>query len=145
MTWLAITQGLLTSIIAIITTYIAYQQYRATKLKIMMDRYDRRLKVYQETHRFITMVNTDSNPDLREMFEFENATAEADFIFPPEIRVYLDEVFSHANKLRLANKQYNKSGHDHYMVTEAIDEHTRWFIDQPRAIKEKFKPHMDIS
>jgi hypothetical protein len=54
--WLQIAQGLLTPAIALITTYIAWQQWNATKLKMKMERYDRRLKIYQETHKFISEV-----------------------------------------------------------------------------------------
>lgn len=152
--WLAITQGALTSVIAIITTYIAVQQWKATNLKMRIERYDRRLKIYQETHKFITIVTSEVNPELREMFAFETATAEADFIFPPEIRVYLDEIFFHANKLRLANTQAQRysrtrvSEYDHNMINEtfdAMDEHVRWFMDQPQVAKEKFKPYMDLT
>lgn len=72
--WLAILQGLLTPMIAIITTYIAVQQYRASMLKMRIDRYDRRLKIYQETHKFITAVTSELDLEIRQLFEFETAT-----------------------------------------------------------------------
>ena len=84
--WLQVAQGLLTPLIAIITTYIAWQQWQATKLKMKMERYERRLKIYQDTHKFISEVIQDVKPQLPQMFGFYSATAEADFIFPPTIR-----------------------------------------------------------
>lgn len=151
--WLVILQGLLTPMIAIVTTYIAVQQYRASMLKMRIDRYDRMLKIYQETHKFITLVTSESDLEIRQLFEFETATAEADFIFPPEIRVYLNEIFTRANKLRVANRLYDKyesqvtppRGYDHEINCETMHEHLMWFTDQPQVAKNKFKPYMDLT
>ncbi|WP_243295287.1 hypothetical protein [Geothrix mesophila] len=150
--WLQIAQGLLTPLIAIITTYIAWQQWRATKLKMNLDRYERRLKIYQESHNFIAEINRDVKPELSEMFGFYSATAEADFVFPPLIREYLDELFSHANLLHSANAQYRDiyqppppPDYNHKEVCDTIAEHTRWFMEQPKLAKDKFKPFLNIS
>ncbi len=149
--WLQIAQGLLTPLIAIITTYIAWQQWQATKLKMKMERYERILNIYQETHKFISEVIRDLKPQLVQMFGFYSATAEADFILPPPIREYLDEVFSHANKLRSANDQYRDytqeihPDYDHNKVCEEMKEHSQWFLAQPKIAKEKFKPYLDLT
>ena len=39
---------MLTPIIAVVATYIAWQQWNTNKQKLILDRYDRRLKVYEE-------------------------------------------------------------------------------------------------
>lgn len=147
--WLELAQGALTPLIAIITTYIAWQQWRATRLRSVMDRYERRLKIYQETHKFIAKVIRNTKPELPDMFGFYSATAEADFIFPDEIREYLDKVFSHANLLHLANVQYETQpkppDYDHKTICDAIHGLTLWFVDQPKIAKEKFKPFLNIS
>lgn len=148
--WLQIAQGLLTPMIAIITTYIAWQQWKAKQLKMKMERYERRLKIYQETHRFISEVARELNPTHAQMFGFDSATAEADFIFPIGIRQYLDELFEHANQLHAAKAQYRDytqeqpSGYDHKKVCEDIKRHSEWFINQPKVAKEKFKPFLEI-
>lgn len=41
-----LSSGLLTPIIAIVATYIAYQQWKTNKQKLVLDRYDRRLRIY---------------------------------------------------------------------------------------------------
>jgi hypothetical protein len=95
--------ALLTPLIAIITTYIAWQQWKGNQLKLKLDRFDRRLLIYQEV---VKMLKTCANGEIREfsvILEFGAATAEADFIFGPEIRQYLDEISTRAAKLRSAN------------------------------------------
>ena len=46
-----ISTALLTPIIAIIATYIAYQQWKTNQLKLNLERYDRRLEVYEEVRK----------------------------------------------------------------------------------------------
>ena len=149
--WLQIAQGLLTPLIAIVTAYIAWQQWNATKLKMRIERYERRLRVYQATHRFILEVVTTTKPEITQMFGFYSETAEADFIFPPQVRKYLDEVFSHANQLNLANTLYRPlgdsppEGYDHAEVCQSQIFHKAWFNDQAPLAKEVFKPFLDLS
>jgi len=130
-------QCFLTPIIAVIAVYITYQQWKTAKLKVDMDRYDRRLKIYQETQGFIYAVMRDVAPETLQMVKFRVDTAEADFIFPKEIKKYLDEIYSHAKELMIANNK--KSGEDIYNIS-------CWFADQVEKdiVKEKFKPFLTI-
>ncbi|WP_243318100.1 hypothetical protein [Geothrix paludis] len=149
--WLQVLQGLLTPLIALITTYIAWQQWRAAELKINMDRYERRLAIYQATHRFISSVIQTAKPDINEMFGFYAATAEADFLFPDEVRQYLDAAFSHANHLHTANLQYcdytmePPPNYNHRQVVDTMHENLTWFTEQPAAAKALFKKYLSIT
>jgi hypothetical protein len=151
---ISILQGLLTPLIAIIATYIAYQQWQGNKLKLKMERYDRRLRVYQEV---VTMLRTCANGELREfsaIIVFGAVVAEADFLFGPEIRQYLDEISTRAAKLRSANVQYKDFkqpipvGYDHEKIVSEIGAHTNWFVEQlveKSVAKNKFAKYLDIS
>ena len=46
-TTLAISDALLTPTIASIGAYIAWQQWKAYNLKLKLDRYDRRVRIYE--------------------------------------------------------------------------------------------------
>jgi len=59
----SVLSALLTPLIAIITTYIAYQQWQGNKLKLKMERYERRLRVYQE---MVKMLKQCANGEIRE-------------------------------------------------------------------------------
>lgn len=150
-TWLQITQGLLTSLILVIATYIAYQQYKTNQRKFDLDRYDRRLKVYQETRKFISMVSRDFKVSVPDLFNFYASTAEADFLFSPHIREYIDEIFSRANTLNTANTMYRDDtqppleGYDHKAVCDSMHEQEKWFLEQPKIALEKFKVFLDVS
>jgi hypothetical protein len=145
-------QGLLTPVIAIITTYIAWQQWRGNKQKLKMDGYGRRLHVYQEV---VKMLKQCANGEIREfsiILEFGAATAEADFLFGPEIREYLDEISTRAAKLRSANVQYRDfkqtvaENYDHEKIVNEISTQTAWFVEQLVGFlaKNKFGQYLNI-
>ncbi len=150
---ITILQGLLTPLIAIITTYIAWQQWKGNKLRLKMDKYDRCLRVYQEV---VKMLKQCANGEIREfsvILNFGAATAEGDFLFGPEIRQYLDEISTRAAKLRSANVQYRDlhqplpAGYDHEKIVNEIGTQTAWFVEQLVGFvaKNKFGKYLNIS
>jgi hypothetical protein len=140
-------------LIAIITTYIAWQQWKGNQLKLKLDRYERRLRIYQEV---VKMLKTCGNGELREfavIIDFGAATAEADFLFGPEIRQYIDEISSRAGKLRSANVQYKDYtqpvpvGYDHEKIVSEMNVQANWFVDQLVGFvaRDEFRQYLTIS
>jgi hypothetical protein len=151
---ISIFQGLLTPLIAIIATYIAYQQWQGNKLKLKMERYERRLGVYQEVAKMLKLC---ANGEIREfsvIVDFGAATAEGDFLFGPEIREYINEISIRAAKLRSANVQFKDytqpvpAGYDPEKIVNEISTQTAWFVDQlveKSVAKNKFGKYLNIS
>jgi hypothetical protein len=52
--------ALLTPLVALVTTYIAVQQYRANKLKIKLDLFEKRYAVYDGAKQFILLAVRDA-------------------------------------------------------------------------------------
>jgi len=153
MATVSVLSALLTPLIAIITTYIAWQQWKGNQLKLKMDRYERRLRIYQEV---VKMLKTCANGEIRELsviLEFGAATAEADFLFGPEIRQYLDEISTCAAKLRSANARYRDfkqplpADYDPEKIVNEIGTQTAWFVEQLIGFvaKNKFGKYLNIS
>ena len=64
-----ISKALLTPIIAIVTVYIAYQQWKTNELKLKLEKYDRRLRVYEEVIKILRdlelkILRTDEHGDI---------------------------------------------------------------------------------
>ena len=53
--------ALLTPTIAIVTTYIAIQQWRGEKSRHNLNSYDKRIKAYEEVVRYLTVVQQEAN------------------------------------------------------------------------------------
>jgi len=151
-TAIKILQGLLTPVIALLAIYIAWQQWQVNERKYQLDLYERRLRVYQEVVAFLRRVLRDFKPEITELQAFAASTAEADFIFDPDIPAYLDEIYKRALALRSASNQYRDMfqpvppGYDHKKIVDEMHEQEMWFTDQlgAGATKQKFKEYLDV-
>ncbi len=132
--WLQILQGLLTPVIGLTTLYIAWQQWRMSERKSILDRYERRLQIYQRIVEMLRLTVRDSKPELVDLLKFSVDTAEADFLFGEEIPKYINEIYDHGLKLH-----NSKASVDAHMQEE------EWFVSQFSIAKEKFKRYLDIS
>jgi hypothetical protein len=148
---LKISQGLLTPVIGIITTYIAWQQWRTNKNKLKLDRYERSLQVYKEVVRFISIGIRDANYNNDELITFRSKVSEADFLFGREISKYIDELHGTAVNLYRWNKEYRDhsqqqpEGYDHQKVVEEMHKELLWVSSQLEPARNIFKRYLHIS
>lgn len=89
-----VSKGLLTPLIAIVATYIAWQQWKTNRQKLILDRYDRRLRVYEEVRKILSIIFRDDKASYDDLLKFRTAVSEADFLFGSEIPKYIDEITS---------------------------------------------------
>lgn len=133
-----LSKELLTPVIAVLTIFIAYQQWRTNQQKLKLDCYDRRLKVY-ESAKCIIIASLNEATTIKDIIEFNMVIAGADFLFKQDIIDYLKELSKHCNNLR----QYNKE----YPGQEAIDgmhAESLWLLEQLDNLKNKFTPDLKI-
>jgi hypothetical protein len=117
-----------------------------------MENYERRLRVYQEVVKMLRRINRDFKPEWDELIVFNAATIEAPFLFREEIPAYIDEIFSRANKLVVANIIYRNAAEvgvrdiDEYEKAQQ-DLHTesRWFTAQMPVARDKFKIYLHVA
>jgi hypothetical protein len=148
---LKISQALLTPVIGIITTYIAFQQWRMNRDKFKLDRYEKRLRIYQEVVRFIVIGAQQANYDNHELMMFRPNVSEADFLFGEEVRKYIDELHSRAVNLHRWNQEYRDylqpklEGYDHKKVVEEKHKELEWLNAQLEPARKIFKKYLDVS
>lgn len=120
-------------------------------LKVKLDRYDRRLKVYEELGRILSIILRDAKASYDELLRFRTAVAEADFLFGPEIPEFIDEIYKRGVKLMSLTTQYRDytqempPGYDHQNVVDGIHLELTWLTNQFDPARQKFKPYLDIS
>ena len=150
-TIIQISKGLLTPLIAIIATYIAWQQWKTNQQKLNLERYDRRLAVYEEVVKILSIVVRDADASYEDLLNFRASISEADFLFGEEIPIYIDEIYKRGINLRRWNKEYRDysqpkpDGYDHKKVVDEGHKEILWFSKQFAPAKEKFMPYLDIS
>src|SRR5437879_4905063 len=119
-------QGFMTPLIASLAVYIAWQQWKANERKLVLDRYDRRLRMYQEDIAILSLMLQDFKPQNQDLTKFRQKTAEADFLFGPDIPLYIAEVYSRGLTLWRARAEYRDftqvppPGYDHQETVKDI-------------------------
>lgn len=148
--WVQTLSALLTPMIAVVATYVAWQQWNTNKLNSKLDRYDRRLKVYVQTRDLIAKVMRSADADLEDLFEFWREVSEADFLFGEDIPAYLTELFEngvdlqHANKAYEANRVVPQAHYDSAANTAKMHDLSVWFSNQHKVAKAKFMPYLHV-
>ncbi|OHC03796.1 MAG: hypothetical protein A3H23_00670 [Planctomycetes bacterium RIFCSPLOWO2_12_FULL_40_19] len=121
-----ISKALLTPLIAIVATYIAWQQWKTNQQKLNLERYDRRLHVYEEVIKILSIILRDVNASMEDLLKFRTSVSEADFLFGPEIPAYIDEIYKRGLNLWRWNQEYRDytqekpDGYDHKKVVDEM-------------------------
>jgi hypothetical protein len=148
---LKISQGLLTPVIGIVTTYIAWQQWKTNQNKLNLDRYEKRLQVYKEVIRYISVGIRDATYENDELMTFRSKVSEADFLFGEDVSKYIDDLHRHAVNLARWSKEYRDysqpkpEGYDHQKVVEEKHKELLWISSQYENARKVFKMYLDIS
>jgi hypothetical protein len=149
--WTQILQVLLTGVIGVTAAYVAWQQWKINRLRLMLEHYERRFRVYQGVMSFLALVLTGFRPEMDDIRKFMADTAEAAFLFGADIHEYRDEIYKRASALWSANEEYRdlrqpqSPGYDHNEIVNALKEQKIWFADQLRVAEEKFKPYLNVN
>ena len=154
--WLAVAdfaRGSTTILIAALAVYIAYQQWKANERRLILDRYDKRFRVYQSVMAFLALACRDFRPPYIEVQRFYRETADADFLFGSEIAAYLAEIRKHAIESEAAHAEYcditrvPPSGYDPQDVAARMHEHSVWLTHQVERniARDKFRNYLDVS
>lgn len=146
-----ISKTLLTPLIAVIATYIAWQQWKTNRLKLLFDRYDRRLKVYEEVRLILSIIVRDAEASYDDLLKFRQSVSEADFLFGPEIPAYIEEIYQRGIKLQYLSGKYLDSAqpkperYDHKEVCDGMYAELVWLSAQFEPAHQKFKKYLDVS
>lgn len=146
-----ISTAFLAPFIAIVATYIMWQQWKTNQQKLNLERYDRRLHIYEEVRKILSIIGRDAGTSTEELLKFRTAVSEADFLFGPEIPAYIDEIYKRGLNLWRWNQEYRDvtqptpEGYDHRKVVDEKHKELEWLIEQFEPAKEKFKKYLDIS
>jgi len=150
--WLEVLSGLLTPLIAVVTVYIAYQQYKLSKVQFRHESYERRLQVYKTVQRFLSEVGREGKTNFPRLSQFYSEASEAVFLFDPSVQKYIEEIYSKGVELVTLHEQmypYDGSpglpvGEERSRVAKEHGETLKWQMKQLAVSKEFFGNKMGI-
>ena len=139
--------NMLTPLIAVIATWIAYQQYHTNRLKLKFDMYEKRLKIYQALMDFIGTVTSFPEMKVEEVKKFDIARSESVFLFGKDIPQYLQTVRDQAAAITMLNSQIKELMSDERVParTELVNEKLKiidWFYKQVEIAQGKFSRYL---
>ena len=146
-----ILKGLLTPLIAVVTAYIAWQQWQTNRQKLIFDIYERRLHVYEEVRKILSIILRDGTASHHDLLRFRTSVSEADFLFGREITEYIDEIYKRGLELQCWHSQYRDyrhekpEGYDHKRIVEGMHSELGWFSRQFEPAKSKFKKYLYVN
>jgi len=143
----------LTPLIAVVMTYIAYQQWCTNKSRLTHELYDRRLAVFKAVRAFYGEMGDAGTAKYGMVMRFYAATAEADFLFGDDIRKHIEELYTKGmNLASLHEKMYPSSGGPGLPGgserSKVADEHGKlllWFLqDAVAETRQMFRKYLRV-
>jgi hypothetical protein len=149
-TFVGLLTALLTPTIAIVATYIAWQQWHTNKQKLDLDLYDRRLRIYEEVRKLLSIVVRDATVTTDALLAFRTSVSEADFLFGSDVISYIDTLYQRGLNLWRWNAEYRDStqersaAYDHKKVADEMHEELVWFTQQFDPAKLLFAQYLKL-
>jgi hypothetical protein len=128
--------AMLTPAIALLATYIAWQQHKINRDHFRLGLFERRSKLFGSAGKLIGTVIGRGKVTEADLREFLWETKESEFLFGADIKAYLHDLYSKAT--------------DVYASENAVDEEQKkqrketllWFVGQGDELKKKFGKYM---
>jgi len=124
--------------IALITLYIAWQQYEINRRQYRLALFERRMVVFNRVMSMMASVLDMTEPKLASNIQFIKDTRDHDLLFEDEIGALITEIYKKANALRV------------YLVTDysgSVDKQTEiidWFVKQMADAPKLFRRYLDF-
>ena len=81
--------GLPAAVVALLVAWVAYQQWRVARAKLNLELFERRLKIFRETEKFLVKSLPGAPPDST---GFVDRLPESSFLFDQEIVSYMQQI-----------------------------------------------------
>jgi hypothetical protein len=142
-----ILSGFLTPLIAILTGYIAWKQWRDSRYKIGIDLFDRRIKIYEIVKNQLHIANKESceKVDFDELYV---ALCESKFFFKKDVYNAIFEIHAKMNDnlnaiSRLRDNEETKERHDLFVDVKA--ETSMWLLNRQKNLIDIFSKYMKLN
>jgi hypothetical protein len=128
-------------LIATVTIYIAYQQYRISRLKQKQELFDKRWAVYQTVMETLDYVMHTGNTNNNQLLRFNIARNNGYFFFGEKVDMYLNEMY---DKLVDLQEMNTVSVDEQPDIAKRRGELKKWFYSQISEAKKLFSKFLKI-
>jgi hypothetical protein len=128
---------LVTFLVAVAAVLIGWRQYSISQDKLRLDLFEKRFKVFDATRTVLADYIHGETPTWARLQSFAWETADAQFLFGPEVVGYLDEVYRRLSRLQAAYKVETAAAE-----VEAL---TLWIVEQRDVLPRVMGPYLRFS
>jgi len=150
--WIDILSALLVPAIAVVSVFIAYQQYKINQQRLRHELYERRLAVYRALQKYLSEIIREGTTGYGRASEFYAEASEASFLFDDSVQKMIDEIYEKSVKMiALHEKMYPSDGspglpvgEERSQVSAENSELLKWHFDQLNKSKKFFAAKMGV-
>lgn len=138
--WVHYAQALVVPVLTVAGIAIAWGQFSLARMRIKLDLYDRRYKLFDSARRLIAEIVREGRSRNQDVLLFLRETGDAVFLLDRNVVNYFEELKN--KSFRLTFLTTIMANNQHPQRDAAIDEETellRWFSEQFDVLVEKFK------
>ena len=144
--------ALLTPLIAVLATYIAWQQYRVNHHSLRNQLYHRRCAVFKAFMSYLADIMREGKTNFQRTGQFYAEASEVEFLFSELISKKMEELYSNGIDLVELNERLYPSddisglpaGEERSKVAKEKGELLKWYYRQIKITKEMFKSEMRV-
>ena len=142
MCYIDILSALLTPVIAIIATWIAYQQWRTSEDVNKLNKYEKRYSVYQALKEALLEIGRESNISGKGRDKLTIKTGESVFIFDDDVVDYIKTFRENSLRIYQLNRNLLDGTGEAKKLAKEREELEKWFQDQHQGLIDKFLPYL---
>ncbi len=137
-------------IIAAAVAFIAYQQYMLAKFNTRRELYNRRIPIFKSVMKYISKVIIDTDINKDDGFQLLKETSETNFLFEPDVKNFIDELYKKGIELNKTNKKMEyllkKDSNDKEYQKYCLEnkELLLWFSEQFKEADKIFGKYLRI-
>lgn len=144
--YIEVLAALLTPTIAIITTYIAIQQYKNNRAKLRHELYEKRLVIYKGVIRLIRTARFAERIQPEDTMAFATVKSESRFLFGKDVTDYIsildDKAMGQYGLQLVEEKMTELTGN--VLMPQEIKDSQLWFEGQEEIAAQKFMKYLDL-
>jgi hypothetical protein len=128
--------ALLTPLIAVVATYIAWEQHQTNRRQYRLALFEKRMAVFNSIMNLIVAVLQGASVELNQLFTFIRETRDHELLFGPEIGEFINEVYRNGVELHTRDDVGGQEARRTELLT--------WFSGQSTEARAKFLKYLDF-
>ena len=142
--WVQVFQALLTLAVALLAIAVGVAQWRTSHQRAVLDLFERRMAIVDALSGVVSKVTASGSVSHQDAMEFAQTTRQVDFLFGPEVKRYVEDLYRAMSEHAVAETKY-KHGQEAMDAVQrqhiAFIKIAAYFDEFPKLVKPYLKMH----